>query len=81
MAKSAVSLSFSSDVTLDKNTYEGNNRAAWRVVETANWMNDNKYGLSRAGYREFHARHDGERGAANSPALDQGRGRRDGYGR
>ena len=46
MAKSAVSLSFSSDVTLDKNTYEGNNRAAWRVVRTADWMNDNKYGLS-----------------------------------
>ena len=46
MAKSAVFLSFSADITLDNNTYEGNNRAAWRVVRTADWMNDNKYGLS-----------------------------------
>ena len=46
MAKSAVNLNGSSDVTLDDNTYEGNNRAAWRVVRTANWLNDLKVGLS-----------------------------------
>ena len=49
MAKSAVFLSFSADITLDNNTYEGNNRAAWRVVRTANWMNDGTFGLSGRG--------------------------------
>ena len=46
MAKSAVFLSLSPDFTLDDNTYEGNNRAAWRVVRRANWLNDGTYGIS-----------------------------------
>ena len=49
MAKSAISLSFSPDFTLDGNTYEGNNRAAWRVVRTADWLNDTTYGISGVG--------------------------------
>ena len=44
MAKSAVNLNGSSDVTLDNNTFEGNNRVAWRVFETADWLNDLKVG-------------------------------------
>ena len=46
MDKSAVSLVYAPDITLDNNTYEGNNRAAWRVVRTANWMNNLTFGLS-----------------------------------
>ena len=46
MAKSAVHLSFTPNFKLDNNTFEGNNRAAWRVVRTANWLNDGRYGLS-----------------------------------
>ena len=49
MAKSAVFLRGSDDVTLDNNTYESNNRAAWRVVRTANWLNDGTYGISGIG--------------------------------
>ena len=48
MAKSAVYLGYSPDITLDNNTYEGNNRAAWRVVRTANWLNDVTFGISGA---------------------------------
>ena len=44
MAKSAVNLNGSSDVTLDNNTFDGNNRVAWRVFETADWLNDLKVG-------------------------------------
>ena len=46
-ARSGVSITGSSDITLDNNTYEGNNRVAWRVfahVATPNWMNDLKVG-------------------------------------
>ena len=49
IAKSAVLLDFSPDFTLDDNTYEGNNRAAWRVVRTADWLNDGTYGISGVG--------------------------------
>ena len=46
MAKSAVNVNGSNRVTLSSNTYEGNNHTAWRVVETADWLNDLKIGLS-----------------------------------
>ena len=46
IAKSAVNLSGSSDVTLDNNTYEGNNHTAWRVVRRPNWLNDGTFGIS-----------------------------------
>ena len=49
MAKSAVILNFASNFTLDDNTYEGNGRAAWRVVRRANWLNDGTFGISGSG--------------------------------
>ena len=50
MAKSAVHLGFSRNFTLDNNTFEGNNRDAWRVVRRANWLNDGTYGISGIGF-------------------------------
>ena len=44
MAKSAVNLNGSSDVTLDDNTYEGNNSVAWRVMNKTNWLYDTLVG-------------------------------------
>ena len=67
MAKSALHLrgfrsATSTYIVLDNNTFEGNNRAAWRVVETANWLDDLKLGLAGLGVTTKLA-------AMESPAL------------